>query len=761
LEPGVNRQGSQFFMIHKFLGRLLFVLLIVCALALVACGGGSGTGGGGSTTVKSVAITPTAITLPINTQSDFTATVTLTDSTISSTTTVTWEVNGIAGGNLSTVGSIAPSSTSELVGVYTAPPQVPTTNSGSGEQVGQVNIIAIATQPSTSTTGTPSTVTSNTAIVTVGVGLGLAVTPLGVTVPAGGTSQFSATFNSVLDTTATWTATSADGGNVGSIDSTGLFTAPAFPPPGGVVTITANHSGSSGTVTATATATIVYSDRSLNGPYAFSYAGNDQAGFLAVAGSFVADGGGLIRSGVEDFSSLLTGVSIQVPISGTYHVGTDGRGTASVNTGRGTNTWAFVLTTNQHAQIIRFDSNANGGGTIDQQSLDALTNLPTALSGPYVFTVQGADATFHPLAMAGAFTANGSGGIPSTDAILDVNDNGISGSGVTLGDTSVNGTYSFDSVFAGTGRGTIFLKSTTTGSNPREYAFYAIGTAKNSSDVSIATQLHLVEIDGTASLAGNVFSAPASPAGLASANYVFTSGGNSSAGTYAAGGVFASNGTGTVTGGIFDSNSAGTYNSGPAIAACAYTVNGATGRIDLKLFTGTGACPSGASPSVSEFALYPTSQGTAVMLEFDSAAVSTGVAYQQCSAESAGCATMNPSLLGGSFALGLTGQGIFHNSAASYQSDLIGQVRLSGTGVTGGNLDVDNFGAAFEGDPVTATGSSITAPTASTGRGTAVLAASNPAATYNLIYYLIDDDTALLFGQGASPIAVGAFTRQF
>jgi hypothetical protein len=136
------------------------------------------------------------------------------------------------------------------------------------------------------------------------------------------------------------------------------------------------------------------------------------------------------------------------------------------------------------------------------------------------------------------------------------------------------------------------------------------------------------------------------------------------------------------------------------------------------------------------------------------------VAYLQCSAESAGCANTNPSFLGGSFALGLTGQGIFHNSAASYQSDLTGQASISGTGITGGNLDVNNFGAAFAGDPIAATGSSVAAP-ASTGRGTAVLAASNPAATYNLIYYLIDDDTALLFGQGASPIATGVIARQF
>jgi hypothetical protein len=749
-------QGSQTVRMQTKLsvGPLL-ALVMVCALALGACGGG------GSTTVKSIAITPTAISVPINTESDFTATVTLTDSSTSTTTTVTWEVNGITGGDLNTVGSIVGSSTSALVGVYTAPPQVPTTSSGTAEQVGQLNITAVAQQSTSSTTtGTTGTVTSNTAIVTISVGLGLAVTPSAVTVPAGGTSQFTATFNSVLDTTATWTATSADGGTIGTIDSTGLFTAPTFPPPGGEVTITATHTSSGVTTTVTAIATIVYSDRSLSGPYAFSYTGNDQSGFLAVAGSFVSDGGGHIISGVEDFDSLLTGVSTQVPISGTYQVGTDGRGTATLNTERGTNTLRFVLTTNQHAQLVRFDSNADGGGTIDQQSLDALTGLPSVVSGSYVFAVLGADASFQPLGMAGAFTSNGLGGIPSTDAILDVNDNGISGSGVTVSDTTLNGSYGFDATFPGTGRGTLLLTSATTGSAAREYAFYAVGTALNSSGASFVTQLRLVEIDGTASVAGNVFSASTSAAGLASGNYVFASGGNSSAGAYASGGVFVSNGTGTITSGIFDSNRAGTYNNGPAIISCGYAVDATTGRIDLRLFTGSGTCPTGPSSSVSEFAVYPTSQGSDLMLELDSAAVSAGVAHEQCSAESAGCASTTPSLVAGSFALGLTGQGIFHNSTGSYQPDLSGQVTLSGTSVSSGNLDINNFSAVFTADPIASTGSSVTAP-ASTGRGTAVLALSNPTATYNLIYYLIDDDTALLFGQSGSPVAIGNLARQF
>jgi hypothetical protein len=111
----------------------------------------------------------------------------------------------------------------------------------------------------------------------------------------------------------TWSVSSTVSGatNIGTIDSTGLYTAPPNPPTGNAVTITAT----SGTVTATATLSVVFSDHSLTGPFAFSYSGNDQTGFFTVAGSFQADGNGHILSGVEDVDNFGTGPSTQVSIS--------------------------------------------------------------------------------------------------------------------------------------------------------------------------------------------------------------------------------------------------------------------------------------------------------------------------------------------------------------------------------------------------------------------------------------------------------------
>jgi hypothetical protein len=711
----------------------LFVLALCMAVitSLWGCGGSA-------ITVTSVSITPTAATVNPGAQADFTAVVNLanTTTTSSASTSVTWEVNGVVGGS-SSIGTIVSSTTDNQVGIYTAPGVVPSTNNG------EVNITAVAQQPNTtstasSTSTTTNTVTSNTAVVTIGVTPGFSINPSVTSVPAGGTVQFSSVLNGVTDLNTTWTVTSSTGGNPGSIGpKTGLYTAPLSPPAGNSITVT----GTDGSNSLTDTFTIAFSDHSLTGPYAFSYSGDNQIGFYAVAGSFVTDGNGDIESGVEDIDSFQTGVSTRVPITGNYTVGPDGRGTASFS--NGTN-WRFALTTNQHGLLIRFDAGNTGSGTIDQQSLNALTSSETVLSGPFVFSGLGADTVFSPLALAGKFSADGAGNIPATNAILDVHD----GSTVTAADRTLNGSYFFDTSFPGTGRGELTLTSTSIGT--RLFAFY----------VTDNTLLHFVEIDHSAYFAGDALSGLAgnsfSTANLASGNYVFTTGGNSSAGAYAAGGVFTSNGAGNMTGGAFDGNNAGTVQLNQTLSSCAYTVDPSTGRIDLKL------CGAG----TSEFAAYPAGNNSALLLELDSTAIATGSAFLQQAT------SPTPS---GNFALRLSGRGIFYNSLVSYQDDAEGQVTYNGSAATGGNLDINDFTQVFSAaDPInvgtittTTNGTTTSAPaspinaTSSNGRGTLALTGTNPIVTYNLIYYLIGTNSALLFDEDKGFILTGVLGIQF
>jgi hypothetical protein len=733
-----GREGRS--MRRRICGLLLLSVALAGLLGISSCGG-SAVG-----TVTAVTISPTAATVQINETAEFSAQVAVTSSSTSTTTTiVTWYVNGVAGGN-STTGTIGTSTLDALVGVYTAPAVVPNINSG------QVNITATTPQVPGSTTNV-NLITSNTAIATIGIGSGLSVTPPTATVPAGGPQQFSAILNNVATTQGiTWSVSSTEGGNIGSISPTGIYTAPPSPPPGNTVTITAQF----GTTTATATATVAYSQASLTGPFAFSYSGNDSGGFVAVAGSFNADGQGKM-SGVEDSNSFSVGVATQVPFTGTYVMGPDGRATVKVNVGSGSGagqgtpqTWQLAMGNFQHGVLTRFDAGNTGSGTVDQQNLNGLTTVLTALNGPYVFSVAGADAAFFPQGMAGKFSANGAGQITGGSPILDVNNSSNPAGRVSTEDRSLAGTYTMDTTLPGTGRGTLTLSSTSTGSI--EYAFYIVDTTASEQ----STQLHLVEIDTNNCLGGDAYAAPTgssfNAASLSSGNYPFTVGGTSPTGAYAAGGVFVSSGSGG-TSGVIDSNNAGTVTADTTLGTCTYTVDPTSGRIDLLLSTASGTCAAGPSTTTQEFAMYQSAQGPAVMLELDATAISTGSAFAQT--------TTIPTGLTGSFAFGLAGQGIFHNAPAKYQQNLSGQLTLNGLTSVSGTIDINNFSAVFPGDLIFVTNTTLKAPDVTSGRGTAVIQGMNPNVTYNVTYYVVSADTVLLFDSDTTRVLIGTITSQF
>ena len=723
-------------------GLVLLPVALACLMSISSCGGGSG-----QVTVTAVTISPASATVQINTTASFTAQVALSNTTDTSTTTtiVTWYVNGVAGGNTS-IGTIGTSTLDDQVGIYTAPATVPTTNNG------QVNITATTPQIPGSTTNT-NLITSNTAIATVGIGTGLSVNPTSATVFAGQPFQFTAILNNVVDSAVTWSIASPLGGNIGTINKgTGLYTAPPSPPPGGMVTITATND----TTTATSVATILFSDASLTGPFTFSYTGNDNSGFLAVAGSFLADGQGHIVSGVEDSTSFSTGVAMQVPITGTYVVGPDGRTSAKFNVGSGSGagqgtaqTFQFAMANYQHGALTRFDAGNTGSGTVDQQNLNGLTTALATLSGPYVFSVAGADSAFYAQGMAGKFSANGAGQITGGSPILDVNNSLNPAGAVTTEDRSLTGSYTMDATFPGSGRGTLTLSSTTTGSI--QYAFYIVNTTA----AEQSTQLHLVEIDTKNYLGGDVYAAPTgssfNAASLPSGNYPFTAGGTVASGAYSSGGVFVSSGTGS-TSGVFDNNIDGTVMSDTTLGTCTYTVDPSSGRIDLRLSLVAGTCAAGPSLSTLEYAMYQSSQGPAVMLELDHTAISTGAAYAQ---------TTIPAAVTGSFSFGLAGQGVFHNTPADYQQNLSGQVTWSGVSGLSGTIDINNFNAVYLGDPIFVTNTTIAAPDATFGRGTAVVQGMNPNVTYNLTYYVIGNNTALLFDSDPPRFLIGTIELQF
>src|SRR5213076_3092049 len=125
----------------------------------------------------SVTIAPTSATVAARGTQQFTATVQNT-----SNTAVTWQVNGVTGGN-ATVGTISSS------GLYTAPAVVP--------NPAIVTVTAVSQADPTKSASGKVTITQ-TAVVRV------TISPVAATVGAGGTQQFTATVQNTSNTAVTW-----------------------------------------------------------------------------------------------------------------------------------------------------------------------------------------------------------------------------------------------------------------------------------------------------------------------------------------------------------------------------------------------------------------------------------------------------------------------------------------------------------------------------------------------------------------------------
>jgi len=164
-----------------------------------------------------VSVSPSSASVPVNTQKQFTATV-----TGNSDQTVTWDVNGTVGGD-GTVGFIDSAS-----GLYTAPTKAPSP--------------ATVTVHATSIVVTPPAVGS--ALVTVAnppPTVGISIAPASASVRVKTTKQFTATVTGTSNTSVTWKVNGVLGGNstFGTISTSGLYKAPINVPSPATFLVTA------------------------------------------------------------------------------------------------------------------------------------------------------------------------------------------------------------------------------------------------------------------------------------------------------------------------------------------------------------------------------------------------------------------------------------------------------------------------------------------------------------------------------------------
>ena len=175
-------------------GTLFALCCLLVVGSLMGCGGNSPT-----LPTVTITISPSVVTLGLASEQQFT-------STISGTTNsaVTWEVNGVTGGN-STIGTIS------NTGLYKAPAAVPNPATLTVTAVSQAN-----------------TADSANAAVTLTSDVLVAVSPASVNLQLGKTQQFTLSVTGTTNSAVTWQAGGVTGGNstVGTISSTGFYTAP-------------------------------------------------------------------------------------------------------------------------------------------------------------------------------------------------------------------------------------------------------------------------------------------------------------------------------------------------------------------------------------------------------------------------------------------------------------------------------------------------------------------------------------------------------
>ncbi|HEY1938526.1 MAG TPA: hypothetical protein VGJ33_11380 [Candidatus Angelobacter sp.] len=443
-----------------------------------------------------------------------------------------------------------------------------------------------------------------------------------------------------------------------------------------------------------------------SGPFAFSYTGSDGGGFLAAAGSFQADGAGHITSGAEDINlNISTGPIVNAPVTGTYVVRADGRGSITLNSPAGNTSLDFVLVAGGHALVTRFDANGTGSGTIDQQTTSAFTN--TALAGSFAFSLSGIDTGGIPLGVAGNFTSDATGTL--TAGVDDSNENGVAvTSDPMTGSIPVTAS----------GRGTATLN---TSRGALHFAFYVVD----------ANHLKVVGIDSLPALGGEAFrqTGAFSNASL-TGPFAFTLAGADvlSASPFAAGGILTSDGAGTISSGSEDFNDAGSIS----------TNIGLTGTYNVAA-NGRGTLTMASALGTFTFVLYPSSGGVLV-LETDARFLSSGTALQQTG-------TFSNATLTGTYGMNFSG------ATSNGEFDTIAQFTSDGVSKLSGITDLNNVGATTFGQPITGTFSA-----ASNGRTTMLV--QTPLGAQNLVVYMVDGTRALFVEIDPAAIAAGDIRHQ-
>jgi len=432
-----------------------------------------------------VSVTPASISLQVGQSQQFTAIV----QNDPSNSGVTWSI-GTSGCTATHCGTV------DDTGKYSAPAIIPYDYDG-------ISIVATSVaDPAKTGAGVASVFQPPR---------GVAVTPANATVQLNHLQHFTATSDQFFVFPAvTWSISGAGCAEIacGMIDSNGNYSAPPAAPNPPAVKVTAT-SVDNGSIAGSAIVNLGANPNNdqLNGHYAFLLNGIDLDGDFLMVGSITADGNGNITDGVVDFnlasSIVLPGPfsgGLNVPLTGMYSVGSDGRGSMTFFDSCGfctpSQTFSFALSSFTagvagRAQMAETDGVWVSGGILLKQ--DATAFSTNAVSGGYAFALSTPNYPNSPnsvgpgdpcesLSANGRFTASaGSLSAGHTDVYTSHVGAFCNAQPIYAPDLTFGGTYAVSA----DGRGTAVL-SFPGGSNPfLNFSFYVIS----------ASELFLIETD--------------------------------------------------------------------------------------------------------------------------------------------------------------------------------------------------------------------------------------------------------------------------
>jgi len=410
------------------------------------------------------------------------------------------------------------------------------------------------------------------------------------------------------------------------------------------------------------------------GQYSFLFKGFDSGGQVAIAGTLSADGNGNITSGEEDSNRVLPNngavqVISGVTLTGTYSMGTDGRGVlqliaTSPTSVTLTTDYRLVIDSNRNIRFIENNDITTPGvgtdtlGTHGEGILKPVLGSGFSvanLNGNYAFEFAGEDLSGKPAALAGVLNADGTGILrPAAGALSsDFNDAGS----FDPQQQSVSGAFSFSGSRGAAG----LVLETGSSQQALRFAFYFVSQSDvyfvETDSPTTTTQSVYYRLSGEMILHQSAYQF--TNASLAGTTVVTGTGVSGSDESVLAGLVTSSAGDGTANF-VFDTNSGGTITSQLTPLQGTYAV-GNNGRVVFTSF-----------PTLA--VAYLTGPGQGFILSSD-ASVTTGLLEPQTGAP------FGPSSMQGGYTLGTAASG------DTQVPNIVGQVSADGAGNLTGTMD--------------------------------------------------------------------------